>query len=207
MRHCRTTSIQFQSRCWEFWRQFLFLVVRDKEEIEKQRIFMIEELWEVCRILILGSKHSSVFSGRIVAGMLFELPITDKGFIRFYTQVWWETVCPRDLFWDLYCFPFICSPCKYNISYHCHADDSQLYRPVRLDTSASFDVLLGCVDDIKRWMTNNFLQINEDKTCFNSELSIRFLSCSESQVRSSFNKCMQTNQKPWSDLWLFITFW
>jgi len=30
--------------------------VRDKEEIEKQRIFMIEELWEVCRILILGSK-------------------------------------------------------------------------------------------------------------------------------------------------------
>jgi len=49
---------------------------------------------------------------------------------------------------------------KYNISYHSYADDSLLYLLVRLDTTASFDVLLECVDDIKRWMTNNFLQIN-----------------------------------------------
>jgi len=44
------------------------------------------------------------------------------------------------------------------------SDVPQLYLPVRLDNTASFDVLLECVDDIKRWMTNNFLQLNEDKT-------------------------------------------
>jgi len=59
---------------------------------------------------------------------------------------------------------------KYNISYHCYADDSQLYLPVRLDATASFHVLLECVDDIKRWMTNNFLQLNEVKTIFHAKI-------------------------------------
>jgi len=36
--------------------------------------------------------------------------------------------------------------------------------PVRLDTTGSSDVLLKCVNYIKRWMANNFLQLNEDKT-------------------------------------------
>lgn len=68
------------------------------------------------------------------------------------------------LLFSLYMLPLALIFQKYNISYHCYADDSQLYLPVRLDTTASFDVLLECVDDIKRWMTNNFLQLNEDKT-------------------------------------------
>lgn len=33
------------------------MVVRDKQAMEKQRILIIEELWEVRRILILGSKQ------------------------------------------------------------------------------------------------------------------------------------------------------
>ncbi len=52
---------------------------------------------------------------------------------------------------------------KYSISYHCYADDSQFYLQVRLDTAASFDVLLKCVLDIKTWMSNNFLHLNENK--------------------------------------------
>jgi len=59
------------------------------------------------------------------------------------------------LLFSLYMFPLALIFQKYNISYHCYADNSQLYLPFRLDTTASFDVLLlKCVDDIKRWMTN-----------------------------------------------------
>ncbi len=68
------------------------------------------------------------------------------------------------LLFSLYMLPLAHIFQKYSISYHCYADDSQFYLPVRLDTAVSFDVLLNCVHDIKTWMSNNFLQLNEDKT-------------------------------------------
>ncbi len=48
------------------------------------------------------------------------------------------------------------------ISFHFYADDSQLYLPLK-----SWDAMLpliDCFEELKCWMSNNFLQLNNDKT-------------------------------------------
>ena len=51
---------------------------------------------------------------------------------------------------------------KHFVSFHFYADDTQLYLP--LTSQESSQSLLDCVEDIKRWMSNNFLQLNDSKT-------------------------------------------
>ncbi len=53
---------------------------------------------------------------------------------------------------------------KYKISYHCYADDTQFYLPAKTDGSGSLDVLDDCFEEIKGWMADNFLQLNESKS-------------------------------------------
>ncbi len=48
---------------------------------------------------------------------------------------------------------------KYGISFHCYADDTQLY----ISTSY-ISKLTECVKNVKDWMTNNVLLLNSDKT-------------------------------------------
>ena len=50
-------------------------------------------------------------------------------------------------------------------SHHCsYADDTQLYIAVSPDDLEPVNVLLNCILDIKSWMAENFLQLNQDKT-------------------------------------------
>ena len=51
---------------------------------------------------------------------------------------------------------------KHKISFHLYADDSQLYLPLK--SRDSIQSLLVCLEDIRNWMANNFLQLNGDKT-------------------------------------------
>ncbi len=53
---------------------------------------------------------------------------------------------------------------KYGISFHCYADDTQLYISTRPDETSKLSKLTECVKNIKDWMTNNFLLLNSDKT-------------------------------------------
>ncbi len=53
---------------------------------------------------------------------------------------------------------------KYGISFHCYADDTQLYISTRPDETSKLCKLTECVKNIKDWMTNNFLLLNSDKT-------------------------------------------
>ncbi len=53
---------------------------------------------------------------------------------------------------------------KYGISFHCYADDTQLYISTRPDETSKLPKLTECVKHFKDWMTNNFLQLNSDKT-------------------------------------------
>ncbi len=53
---------------------------------------------------------------------------------------------------------------KYGISFHCYADDTQLYISTRPDETSKLSKLTECVKNIKDWMTSNFLLLNSDKT-------------------------------------------
>ncbi len=53
---------------------------------------------------------------------------------------------------------------KYGISFHCYADDTQLYISTRPDGTSKLSKLTECVKNVKDWMTNNFLLLNSDKT-------------------------------------------
>ncbi len=52
---------------------------------------------------------------------------------------------------------------KYGISFHCYADDTQLYISTKPDETSKLSKLTECVKNIKDWITNNFLLFNSDK--------------------------------------------
>ena len=56
---------------------------------------------------------------------------------------------------------------KYNVNYHFYADDSQIYvsfKPTQSDADCALNKLESCVNEIREWMTNNFLKLNDDKS-------------------------------------------
>ena len=57
--------------------------------------------------------------------------------------------------------------CKF--SYHFYADDSQIYvsfKPAQNDADYALKKLESCVTEIREWMTDNFLKLNDDKSEF-----------------------------------------
>ncbi|KAK7885918.1 hypothetical protein WMY93_025539 [Mugilogobius chulae] len=53
---------------------------------------------------------------------------------------------------------------RHGINFHSYADDTQLYISMSPDDTRSMDALFNCILDIKSWMAENFLQLNQDKT-------------------------------------------
>ncbi len=74
---------------------------------------------------------------------------------------WWLT---KYFFAPLYMLPLGNIIRKYGISFHCYADDTQLYISTRPDETSKLSKLTECVKNIKDWMTSNFLLLNSDKT-------------------------------------------
>lgn len=68
------------------------------------------------------------------------------------------------LLFSLYMLPLGSILQKYNINYHCYADDLQFYLPIKLENGSSLQPLFSCFDEVRTWMVNNFLQLNPDKT-------------------------------------------
>ncbi len=50
------------------------------------------------------------------------------------------------------------------VSFHCYADDTQLYISSRPGETHQIEKLTECIVDIKNWMTSNFLLLNSEKT-------------------------------------------
>ncbi len=52
---------------------------------------------------------------------------------------------------------------KHGVSFHCYADDTQIYLPLESNIKC-LDALLACLADVKAWMSRNFLHLIEGKT-------------------------------------------
>ncbi len=64
----------------------------------------------------------------------------------------------------LYMLPLVDIIRKHGVSFHCYADDTQLYISSRPSETYQFEKLMECIVDIKNWMTGNFLLLNSEKT-------------------------------------------
>ncbi|XP_043934439.1 uncharacterized protein LOC122807592 [Protopterus annectens] len=53
---------------------------------------------------------------------------------------------------------------KYGIDFHLYADDCQLYLPLDEADGRSISKVLDCLCELKTWMVENFLSLNEGKT-------------------------------------------
>ncbi len=98
------------------------------------------------------------------------------------------------LLFTIYMLPLGQIMCSYDIEFHCYADDTQLYVPVKsgtIDTSH----IMSCLIDIKNWMSKNVLQLNDSKSevliitpCGPSSASINNLSSSLGALSNSVRK-------------------
>lgn len=53
---------------------------------------------------------------------------------------------------------------KYNVWFHCFADNVQLYMHLELKSKGSLQPLLDCLRDIKTWLSSKILDLNGNKT-------------------------------------------
>ena len=68
------------------------------------------------------------------------------------------------LLFNLYMLPLAHVIKKHNINYHNYADDSQLYISLTPNDMNPIHSLINCIGDVNMWMSENFLQLNKDKT-------------------------------------------
>jgi len=68
------------------------------------------------------------------------------------------------LLFALYLLPLSSVFREHSISFHFYADDSQIYLPLAQKNAHSVQPLIDCLNDIKAWLSFNFLSLNENKT-------------------------------------------
>ncbi len=102
---------------------------------------------------------------------------------------------------------------KHGVSFHFYADDTQIYLPIKRNNSTAITSLLQCLEEVKSWLAQNFLFLNEDKTevivfgpnensqCISPELE------SLSVFRSSRVLGVLVDQHEFDQIWSTYLFW
>ncbi len=67
------------------------------------------------------------------------------------------------LFFTLYMLPLGNIIRKHGVSFHCYADDTQLYISSQPGETHQIEKIMECIVDIKNWLSNNFLLLNSEK--------------------------------------------
>ncbi len=67
------------------------------------------------------------------------------------------------LLFMLYMLPLGNITRKHGVSFHCYADDTQLYISLRPGEKHQIEKFMECIVDIKKWMISNFLLLNSEK--------------------------------------------
>lgn len=65
---------------------------------------------------------------------------------------------------SLYMLPLGTIIRRHGVSFHCYADDTQMYVPIKRNDPSALSLFLGCLDEVKSWLEQIFLFLNEDKT-------------------------------------------
>ncbi len=65
---------------------------------------------------------------------------------------------------SLYMLPLGSLFSKHGVSFHLYVDDTQLYLPLKRKDSCSIEVLLACLQDLKSWLSQKILALNEENT-------------------------------------------
>ena len=68
------------------------------------------------------------------------------------------------LLFNLYMLPLGQLIKKNSIAYHSYADDTQIYLPLIPNDYTPVESLCHCIYEIDKWMSQNFLQLNKNKT-------------------------------------------
>ena len=53
---------------------------------------------------------------------------------------------------------------EHDVSFHSYADDTQLYISVEPNNPPALNSLTVCLSAVNKWMSDNFLKLNEEKT-------------------------------------------
>ncbi|XP_033104513.1 uncharacterized protein LOC117107087 [Anneissia japonica] len=96
----------------------------------------------------------------------------------------------------IYIYPIRDIISRYNLSYHVYADDTQIYlsfKPTISQSHISLESLENCISELCRWMKQNFLKLNDEKTEYIligsrrqlEKLPQNYLTIGESQIYSS----------------------
>jgi len=68
------------------------------------------------------------------------------------------------ILFSIYMLPLGHVIARHNVSFHCYADDTQIYLPLRPNDPECLAAVLQCFNDVNSWMAQNFLQLNSSKS-------------------------------------------